>query len=328
MIVLLLVTIYPIYKLGLLRPEQPTSELYLLTAEVVLFSIVIGAIIFQVVGADLASWLESHMRATQEIAAENFDYRISQLRSDEWGNLTDSVNAMALDLSKGRHLHETFGRFVGPEVRDEILKRFTQLGGNVQVITVMFADIRGFTGRTAGRAPEEVVELLNRFLTLGVQAVEEAGGWVNKFLGDGFMALFGTPLPRAEHADLAVTAACDLIHRLEALNNELRSQGQAPLKIGIGINSGPALVGCIGATVPSPEGRPRMRLEFTAIGETVNLTQRIEELTKTCGETLLISEATRDCLRRPVKLACVGAQSVRGAAQPITVYRLARDAEC
>src|SRR4029079_11068655 len=122
------------------------------------------------VGKDLGSWLETHVAATREIAKENFDVRITLLRSDEWGRLTDSFNNMAQTLSVGRQAHETLGRFVGPEVRDEILKRYTQLGGNVEGITVMFADIRGFTQRSAGKAPEEVVELLNRFLSLGVQA--------------------------------------------------------------------------------------------------------------------------------------------------------------
>ena len=135
-------------------------------------------------------------------------------------------------------------------MRDELLKRFGQLGGTVQEITVMFADIRGFTPRSADKAPEEVVELLNRFLSLAVQAVEANGGWVNKFLGDGFMALFGTPLPRDDHADAAVAAGGDLLRRLTGLNEDLARQGEAPLKIGIGIHTGQALVGCIGARYP------------------------------------------------------------------------------
>jgi adenylate cyclase len=314
-VVLVLITI----NLNLLDPEE---ELLPLTIGVVIFSIATGGIIFWVVGTDLGSWLETHVQATREIAKENFAVRIGELRSDEWGRLTDSFNNMAQNLSLGRQVHETFGHFVGPEVRDEILKRHARLGGNVQEVTVMFADIRGFTRRASDNAPEEVVDVLNRFLSLGVQAVENKGGWVSKFLGDGFMALFGTPLPHSDHADLAVAAARDFLRRLDGLNSELAAQGQAPLKVGIGIHTGPALVGCIGATVPSPDGSQRMRLEFTAIGDTVNVTQRVEELTKKCGEALLFSEATRLQLQRPVPLSCVGAQEIRGREQPVVVYKV------
>jgi adenylate cyclase len=315
-VVLVLITI------NLLDPEE---ELVPLTVGVVIFSIATGGIIFWVVGSDLGSWLETHVRATREIANENFAVRIAELRSDEWGRLTDSFNSMAQSLSLGRQVHETFGHFVGPEVRDEILKRHGRLGGNVQEVTVMFADIRGFTRRSLDKAPEEVVDVLNRFLSLGVQAIEGKGGWVSKFLGDGFMALFGTPLPHSDHADLAVAAARDFLSRLDGLNRDLVAQGQAPLKVGIGIHTGPALVGCIGATVPSPDGRQRTRLEFTAIGDTVNVTQRLEELTKKCGETLLFSEATRLQLKRPVRLRCLGQQEIRGREQSVVVYKVDGD---
>ncbi len=293
-----------------------------LTVGVVVFGIVTGGLIFWTVGQELARWLETHMAATREIAKENFAVRIGELRADEWGRLTDSFNKMAHDLGLARHVHETFGQFVGPEVRDEILRRYSGLGGKVEEITVMFADIRDFTRRASGKAPEEVVDLLNRFLSLAVQAVEEKGGWVNKFLGDGFMALFGTPLPHSDHADLALAAARDLLTRLESFNRDLDRHGQVPLKLGIGIHTGPALVGCIGATVPLAGGRQQMRLELTAIGETVNITQRLEELTKTCAATLLFSEATRLRLHDPPQLACMGAQEIRGGLNPVVVYTI------
>lgn len=296
------------------RPQDISPAFLPLTVGVVVFGIVTGGMIFWMVGRDVASWLEKHVIATREIARENFDVRIAGLRSDEWGRLTDSFNKMAEDLERGMHVRETFGQFVGPDMRDEILQNYSELGGKVQDITVMFADIRGFTSRSAGKSPEQVVDLLNRFLSLSVQAVEgKGGGNVNKFLGDGFMALFGAP-PRPDHADLAVAAARDLLQQLEQLNRELEKQGQPPLRIGIGIHTGPALVGCIGAT---------KRREFTAIGETVNLTQRLEELTKTCGATLVLSEATCQSLQRPVQLISLGPQLLRGSSEPMVAYTLA-----
>jgi adenylate cyclase len=293
-----------------------------LTIGVTIFGIATGAIIVGVVGRDLSTWLQAHIGATREIARENFDVRISELRSDEWGHLTDSFNTMAQNLSLGRQVHEVMGQFVGPEVRDEILKHYSKLGGNVQEITVLFADLRGFTRRSAGKAPEEVVDLLNRFLSLGEQAVDGNGGWVNKFLGDGFMARFGTPLPLADHADLALAAARDFVRRLDDFNCELEKLGQSPLKVGIGIHTGPALVGSIGATITTPTGGQRIHMELTAIGETVNLTQRLEEHTKNCAARVLFSESTHSRLKTHVAAQCLGPQEIRGASEPMVVYSL------
>jgi class 3 adenylate cyclase len=290
-----------------------------LTIGVIIFGIATGGLIFWLVGQDLAGWLEKHIAATREIAGENFNVRIPELRSDEWGRLTDSFNKMAGDLGRGRQAYETIGHFVGPEVRERILEH---LAPSVQEITVMFADIRGFTPRSAGKAPEEVVDLLNRFLSLAVQAIEAKGGWVNKFLGDGFMGLFGAPLPLPAHADCAVAAARDFLVRLDALNRDLAQHGQSPLKVGIGIHTGKALVGFIGSTVPLPGGKESKRGELTAIGETVNLTQRIEELTKSCQASILLSASTHGSLQQPVPLTNLGPHEIRGAMEPVVVYRL------
>src|SRR5262245_46019023 len=205
---------------------------------------------------------------------------------------------MADALQRGKLVRDTFGHFVVPDVRDQILERYRGLGGEVHEITVLFADIRGFTRRSAGEAPERVVELLNRFLTLAGRAIEENGGKVNKFLGDGIMALFGAIRERDDHADQAAAAAQDIVTRLNGLNAELQLAGQQPLTVGIGIHTGPALVGVIGATLLRTDGRARFRTDFTAIGETVNLAQRIEQLTKICGGPILLSGQTRERLRQ------------------------------
>ena len=182
-------------------------------------------------------------------------------------------------------------------MRDEILERYPGLGGEVVEVTVVFIDIRGFSRRSAGEPPERVVCLLNRFFTLSFLAIERHCGHVNKFLGDGLMALFGVPRACDDHADRAVAAALDLLAELARLNDELKREGQEPLVVGVGIHTGPALVGCVGATLGADAGRERTRKEFTAIGETVNLAQRVEQLTKCCGGPVLLSEATRRRLR-------------------------------
>jgi adenylate cyclase len=119
-----------------------------------------------------------------------------------------------------------------------------------------------------------------------------------------------------------VAAALELWERLERLNADLAKQGEAPLAVGVGIHTGPALVGCVGARLVLGGGGERMRREYTAIGETVNLCQRLEQLTKQCGGPILLSEATRRRLRRPAALAEVGPQAVPGFAETIVVYRV------
>jgi adenylate cyclase len=299
------------------------SDLRGLAALVAVCGVLSGGFISFLVGKDLFGWLRRHGEATEQIARENFDTRVPDKRPDEWGRLSDRFNDMAMALGRARAVHETFGQVVGPEVRDEIMERYHRLGGQVQEVTVLFADIRGFTRRSSGERPERVVELLNRFLTLAVEAVEDKRGLVNKFLGDGIMALFGAPRPRADHADLAVASALDMLARLEKLNEELAANGQAPLVIGVGLHTGPALVGCVGsATLDQTNGRERIRKEFTAIGETVNLCQRIEQLTKTCGGPILLSDHTRSQLKYPVSLVELGPQTVPGCEHCPSIYRV------
>lgn len=273
------------------------------------------------VGTSLQRWIMAHATATEQISKGNFEVRIPEQRPDEWGKLTDSFNDMADALGKARHMRESFGQMVHPEVRDEVLERYPGLGGEVAEVTVLFADIRGFTRRSAGEEPGRAVDLLNRFLSLAVAAIEEEGGWVNKFLGDGLMALFGAPRPRGNHADLALRASRELMKRLELLNRDLTLNNQAPLVIGIGIHTGPAVVGCIGAVLGDGEGRPLMRKEFTAIGETVNLSQRLEQLTKTCGGPILISEQTRRQFRESFLLEDLGQHDIPGHGGTLQVFR-------
>jgi adenylate cyclase len=177
---------------------------------------------------------------------------------------------------------------------------------------------------SAGGDPQKVVEVLNRFLTLADNAVKSKGGVIDKFMGDGVMALFGTPRRQANHADQAVAAARELLGALRVLNNELTATGQKPLQIGIGIHTGLAVVGCIGSKVTLPDGRERMRRSFTAIGETVNLAQRLEQLTKTFEGPILISDQTRLSLNLPttMQLRCHGEVDVPGCDLKLVVYQV------
>jgi adenylate cyclase len=288
------------------------GELRGLAVGVVVVGLPSSAFLVWMVGRNMLTWLRAHSAATRAIAAGERGVRIHEQRPDEWGELTDRFNDMAEALDGARRLRETFGQFVSPDVRDEILRRYPGIGGEVEEITVLFADIRGFTRRSAGLSPDRAVEFLNAFLSLAVGAVEEHGGWVNKFLGDGIMALFGAPRPRTDHADAALDAANALLARLDALNAGFAARSEEPLRVGVGIHTGPALVGCVGASIESPDGSVRVRREFTAIGDAVNVAQRIEQLTKTDGANIILSESTRSRLVRGHSTKPLGRRELPG----------------
>lgn len=287
-----------------------------------LASTVTGFAIFAVVGMDLRAWVRRHGRATDRIALGDYEVRIADQRPDEWGKLTDRFNDMAEALARARDMRETMGEFMSPHVRDQILERYHGLEVATERITVLFADIRGFTRRCAGEDPAKVGQLLNRFLTLALQAIEQKGGYVNKFLGDGVMALFGATGRREGHADLALDCARDMLARLRRLNAELEADGEPPLAVGIGIHTGAALVGCFGATLDVPGANPHRRREFTAIGETVNFAQRMEQLTKPLGGPIVLSDATRKELAEAFDGIDLGPQPVPGSPERMTVWRV------
>jgi adenylate cyclase len=212
-------------------------------------------------------------------------------------------------------LQETFGRHVGREAARQIFRRDPGLGGIEQEVTVLFADLRDFTARCADCTPQQTVSLLNRLLSGMVEVIEEQhGGMVNKFLGDGLMALFGAGDARHDHAAKAFEAGRHVLRLLKQINVELADCGKAPLGMGVGIHSGRAVVGSIGS--------PR-RLEYTAIGDTVNVASRIEGLTKRLGRPLLLTADTRRRLPEPAPVEELPQQQIRGRRDPIVVYALA-----
>jgi adenylate cyclase len=266
------------------------------------------------VGRLVVEPVEALQRAAQAVASGNLQSYVSLLRADEFGPLIDEFNTLVGELREKQQLQETFGRHVGQQAARQILKRDPNLGGIEQEVTILFADIRNFTARCAVESPQNIVVLLNFFLTEMVEIVEQQhDGMVNKFLGDGFMALFGVGEGSGNHAARAVAAGRDMLGRLEYINHCLVEQGQSPLAMGIGIHTGQAVVGSIG----SPQ-----RLEYTAIGDTVNIASRVESLTKSVGEPLLLTAATHAALPDTIATESLPPQLVKGQPHPLSIYRL------
>jgi adenylate cyclase len=260
---------------------------------------------------DVAGPIHQLRRAAAEVAEGRFQAKVGLQRADELGELIDEFNDMVDGLREKQRIMETFGRHVGARAARQILEQNPGLGGQEREITVLFADLRNFTDRCSHCPPERVVNVLNQFFTEMVGIVERHGGMLNKFLGDGFMAMFGATEVEADHAERAVRAGRQMIQQLDDLNAQLGSQGYEPLGIGVGIHTGPAIVGSIG----SPQ-----RMEYTAVGDTVNVASRVESLTKVVGECLLVTEATRSAISGGFVVEKMPSQTVKGKSDPLVVY--------
>ncbi len=208
---------------------------------------------------------------------------------------------------------QTFGRHVSPQVVDQLLLQKSHGESSLRYVCVMFLDIRGFTSMCEGRGPEEIVELLNAALGFMIDVVNDHDGIINKFLGDGFMAVFGAPLSDGRDALNGVECALHILERLA----EEQAAGRVPatLRIGMGLHAGEVVTGNIGSS---------SREEYTVIGDVVNVAARIEGLNKRFGSTLLISgEVWRAVAELALEHESLGGIDVKGRVEPVAVYRLA-----
>jgi class 3 adenylate cyclase len=215
---------------------------------------------------------------------------------------------MQAGLAERQRLQAAFGTYVDPALAARLLEQGDDVfTGERREVTVMFVDVRDFTPFAEANTAEDTVARLNALFEIVVPAVVDAGGHVNKFLGDGALAVFGAPNDLADHADAAVNAAV-LIQRLvaERFGGELR--------IGVGINTGVVIAGTIGGAG---------KLEFTLIGDTVNVAARVEQLTKTTGDAILITQQSVDALvSPPVGLTNRGAHALKGKSAATQVFGL------
>ncbi|TJZ72076.1 adenylate/guanylate cyclase domain-containing protein [Chitiniphilus eburneus] len=207
---------------------------------------------------------------------------------------------------------QLFGRFLDKRVVRDLVESGqidSRSGASSRQVSVLFSDIRGFTSLSETRPPEEIVNLLNRYFSRQVEVIFRHGGTLDKFIGDAIMAFWGAPVDDPHHAEHAVAAALEMSRELEAFKRELAEQG-VDFDIGIGIHSGPAVVGFIGA---------QARLDYTAIGDTVNLASRIEGETKGVAR-VLVSEATRDACDGRFGFVERGLHHVKGRGQPVRLF--------
>jgi adenylate cyclase len=187
------------------------------------------------------------------------------------------------------------------------------LGGKRQPVTILFSDIRGFTPLSERMTPEQVVSLLNEYFDKMTDVIFQSGGTIDKFVGDCIMALWGAPIPKPGDAARAVRAAVLMRQALAELQEKWRQQGREPFETGIGINSADVVVGNIGS---------HKRLDYTVIGDGVNLAARLESATKELGASLVISEATYALVCKQVIARPLEPILVKGKEHPVTTYEV------
>ena len=219
-------------------------------------------------------------RATERVRQGDFSARVPVVATDETGKLAQSFNTMVEGLDERERLREAFGAFVDPSLAERVLVEGSDLEGEEVDVSVLFLDIRDFTAFAERSRPDEVVALLNEFWELIVPVLLRCGGHANKFIGDGLLAVFGAPDRREDHADCAVTAACEIV-------TQVRERFNGRVGVGIGVNSGRVIAGTVGGGG---------RVEFTVIGDAVNTAARVEEATRETGDEVLITESTRALL--------------------------------
>jgi adenylate cyclase len=206
---------------------------------------------------------------------------------------------------------ELFRKFATTEVAEQLLITGLTLGGRHVEATVLFSDIRGFTSLTEIRSPADTIELLNSYYTLMFDAIGGHGGIVNQIVGDGLMAIFGAPLPRADHRQAAVRAALDMLELLEGFNKEQAAQGGMDVRIGIGIASGQVIAGFTGT---------QHRVTYTCVGDTVNVAAHLETHTKILGSPILIDANTRDGLDPSVGVESHGSAQLKTRRHTVEIY--------
>ncbi|NUM80566.1 HAMP domain-containing protein [bacterium] len=252
--------------------------------------------------------------ATHEIANGNLNFEIQVKTRDELGQLSMSFNEMTKGLKDKERVENLFGKYLSPDVAKKVLAEQSIDGilkGERAKLSVMFTDIRGFTPMSRGMDPQELINLLNSHFDEMIDIIDRYGGTLDKFIGDAIMAFYGAPVHYEDFFMRAINAAVQMQRASEKFNFQRKLEGKDPIHVGIGINTGDVVVGNIGSN---------KRLEYTVIGETVNIANRLCSVAKK-GQ-IIISQSTYDLLPNKSIASPIEQVMLKGVSEQVTVYEI------
>jgi class 3 adenylate cyclase len=287
-------------------------------AAVAITVIVLGVVAGVIFVALLVGPLRRLRHGVEQLASGDLAVRVPPTSRDEVGELTRAFNEMGDSLQQKQRVQNAFGRYVNDYVLNQLLEGPEEegRGGIEREVTILFADIRGFTHLSEGLKAHKVVALLNEIFQLVSDKILERGGTIDKFIGDSVMAYFGAPVTQPDHALRALSAAIDIQQALAGRTRDggLGGAEALPVEIGIGIHTGVVVVGNIGSD---------RRTDFTAVGDAVNVAHRLEKLARP-GE-ILVSEAVQRVVRAAARLRFEGERQLSGREEPVHVYSVEID---
>ncbi|MDA1142656.1 MAG: HAMP domain-containing protein [Planctomycetota bacterium] len=276
-----------------------------------MFLLVIGA---SIVARSVSKPVQALVEGARRIGKGDYKSEVEVTQSDEIGELAIAFNEMTRGLAEKDRVRDLLGKVVSTAVAEELLKnQDVKLGGEDLEVSILFSDIRSFTSLSESKMPGEILEFLNYYLTHMSEAIEAQDGIVDKYIGDAIMALFGAPVEQPDAADRAIKSALAMRDALVEVNREFKKRGWEEIRTGIGINTDIVVAGNMG----SPN-----RLNYTVIGDGVNLASRLEGLTKEYGVQIIVSEATLLRAQGKYKTRSLGEVAVRGRIQPTLIFEL------
>lgn len=294
--------------------ELPAQFLFNLAVVAVALTL-LWVLLLALVSREIGEQTSAITKVLDRIAGGDLRAEAPIQSTSEFGKISLAVNEMAAGLRERQKIRDMFGAYLTRDLADELLQSGRLATTERREVCVMFVDLRDFTALSAQQTPEQVVELLNEFFRVAVAAVVAERGHVNKFLGDGLLAVFGAPVALDDAADCALRAAIQIRTRLGELNERFAARQLPQLKMGAGIHAGEVIVGTIGS--------PEQKLEYTVIGETVNLASRVEGLNKEFGTEILMTRETAKWLKGSYPLEALPAAEVKGVARKVELVRWA-----
>jgi len=294
------------------RAVEELRRTVFLIAGIALGAAFILAILYGVV---LTRPLRRIVAGVGRIGKGDLSYRIKVKRRDEIGDPVRAVNNMAESLKRSNYIRNAFRLYVSRQVADQIIGNpqlhLKQSWGQRREVTVMFADIRGFTSLTERMLPEEVVAVLNTYLSFLTEPVFAYDGTLDKFMGDSVMAVFGAPPDQKHHALRGILAALEMQQGIARLNRERAKAGLQNVRIGIGVTTGQVIVGNIGSDE---------RLDYTAIGDTVNLASRLEGVA--CEDQIIVNEEVHRLVRDYIVAEKLEPMMVKGRSASVQSWNI------